>query len=255
MGSSASAWEVAHAAAERAGASIRPLAQPADTDRVVEVIRAVWGPGAMPPALLRAFQHAGASLHGAEAGKELVGFVLGFLGSNDGLHLHSHMLAVMPEWQSRGVGYALKLVQRAAALDAGLEEIRWTYDPLVARNARFNLNRLGTVATAYLPDFYGDMPDKLNAGDRSDRFEVRWRLRSPRVDRVLRGDVADQIGETTVAIPPDYHALRSADPDLAARWRETTGRAFASCFGRRLVAQSISPENEYRFVPELADDG
>ena len=64
-------------------------------------------------------------------------------GSPDGPHLHSHMLATVPEWQSRGVGFALKLAQRAAALDAGFDDVRWTYDPLLARNAWFNLTKLG----------------------------------------------------------------------------------------------------------------
>ena len=67
--------------------------------------------------------------------------------------------------------------------DAGIQEVRWTYDPLLARNARFNLGRLGAVAVGLLPAFYGQMTDRLNRGDRSDRFEVRWLLGS---DRVLR---------------------------------------------------------------------
>src|SRR6478735_8510006 len=123
---------------------------------------------------------ASAAQAASAAGDELVGFVLGFAGFSDGRHLHSHMLATVPEWQSRGVGFALKLAQRGAALDVGLDDVRWTYDPLLARNAWFNLTKLGATATAFLPEFYGEMTDLLNAGDRSDRFEVRWPLRSRR---------------------------------------------------------------------------
>src|SRR3989442_4516541 len=129
MGETGPAWEVAHQAAHGAGVSIWPLTARADTDDVAALIAEVWAPEAMPPALLRAFQHAGSCLYGAHSGDQLVGFVLGFLGLKDGLHLHSHMLAVAPELRSRGVGYALKLTQRAAALDQGIEEVRWTYDP------------------------------------------------------------------------------------------------------------------------------
>src|SRR5205823_7392831 len=105
---------------------------------------------------------AGSGLLGARDGGALVGFVAGFLGVQEGLHAHSHMLGVVQDAQSRGVGYALKLAQRAACLDAGIDEVRWTYDPLVARNARFNLVKLGAVATRFLPGFYGEMTDRLN---------------------------------------------------------------------------------------------
>src|SRR5690348_467184 len=83
MGDTGSAWEAAHRAAQRAGVSIRPLTSRADTDDVAAVISEVWAPEAMPPALLRAFQHAGSCLYGAHSGHQLVGFVLGFLGSED----------------------------------------------------------------------------------------------------------------------------------------------------------------------------
>ena len=132
-------------------------------------------------------QHAGCVLIGAadEGEEDLVGFVLGFGGFSEGPHLHSHMLATLPERQSGGVGYALKLAQRAAALEAGLDEIRWTYDPLLARNAWFNLMKLGAAGKAFLPDFYGEMTDLLNAGDRSGRHgrSRRRRGRRPRSPR------------------------------------------------------------------------
>jgi predicted GNAT superfamily acetyltransferase len=176
------------------------------------------------------------------------------------------MLAVLPPWRGRGVGLALKLAQRAGALDQGIEEIRWTYDPLLGANARFNLNRLRAVATAYFPDFYGDMPDKLNRGDRSDRFEVTWWLRSPQVDDALHrkelivpavlypslldaegppdapqpketGLAVD--GPVTVQIPADYQRLRQQNPALAEAWRQASGRVFAECFKQGLEAELI----------------
>jgi predicted GNAT superfamily acetyltransferase len=278
MDESRSAWGVADRSAERSGVRLRRVDGLEDVDAVAGVIERVWGPEIMPPALLRAFQHAGAVLHGAEEGGRLVGFVLGFLGWDQGLHCHSHMLAVVPEWQSRGVGYALKLAQRATCLDHGIDEVRWTYDPLVARNAWFNLVKLGAVATAYLPGFYGEMPDKLNRGDRSDRFEVCWRLTSDRVERAIGSSlrpadpdhvhlpaVLDAAGpsdapapverlaalgppEVAAAIPADHPALRAVDPGLGGTWRQASGRAFRALFDAGYIGMGIDRQGRYRFV-------
>ena len=231
-------------------------------------------PRPVPSPLVRAFQHAGTGLYGAEADGHLVGFVLGFIGLRDGLHMHSHMLGVVPEWQSRGVGYALKLAQRAACLDVGIEDVRWTYDPLVVRNAWFNLVKLGAVATRFLPGFYGEMSDRINRVDQSDRFEVRWRLTSKRVERALAGEaeppapgqlLLEAEGDTegpkprptgaspgrraAVTVPQDYFALRVRHPELGKAWREASGAAFAACFEAGLVASWIDRSGRYSFTP------
>ena len=107
----------------------------------------------------------------------LIGYVLGWAGvDEDGLHVHSHMLAALPDRRHRGVGFALKLAQRAQALDQGIHVVRWTFDPMVARNAWVNLGKLGAVADRFRRDFYGAMTDTLNEGERSDRLVVRWDL-------------------------------------------------------------------------------
>jgi len=248
--------------------SIEPLERLGDAERIRGVISAVWGEQVVPREMLRAFQHAGSTLFGAESPQgELVGFVLGFAGLAGGFHVHSHMLAAVPGWQDRGVGRALKLAQRAHCLDVGIEEVRWTFDPMVARNARFNLVKLGAEATRLLPDFYGEMTDRLNRDDRSDRFEVRWRLSSARVERALAGEAeaptfggpflveADglprRVGEpapgATVAIPADHHTLKAADPTTARRWREETTDAFARCFERGLAATWFDRGEGYVF--------
>ena len=269
------AWALAHETARASGVALRPLSTAEDLRGVGSVIDAVWGPDAMPPALLRAFQHAGGVLVGAFADGEQVGFVLGFLGWEDGLHLHSHMLAVVPDRQSRGVGRALKLAQRASCLDRGIEQVRWTYDPLLAGNARFNLNVLGAVATAFHRDFYGVMPDRLNRGERSDRFEVRWDLSSDRVRRALAGrsdsepsdlpSILDARGDPeapepvdkdaglgggcTLSIPADHFAIRTRDPGLGTLWRDASAAAFDRCFAAGLVATRIAPGGRYVFAP------
>ncbi|HEX2090309.1 MAG TPA: GNAT family N-acetyltransferase [Actinomycetota bacterium] len=280
MTSAPPAWASAHTAAEVAGVSIKHLTELEDAHRVDRVIAALWGEEAVLSApLIRALQHAGSVLYGAEGRGDLVGFVFGFVGFDGGLHLHSHMLGVLPDWQEKGVGYALKLAQRAACLDQGLDEVRWTFDPLIARNARFNLVKLGAVGARILIDFYGDMPDRVNRGDRSDRFEVVWRLRSERVDRALRRGVeepplGDAIleamdGETTmprprltgtkpspgatVTVPRDYLSLREKDPALAREWREASAEALAACFGEGLEAAWMMRDGRYVFEPRTEE--
>jgi predicted GNAT superfamily acetyltransferase len=268
------AWDQALKAAESSGVALAPMEGMADAEKVATVVEALWGPGQLPANLVRALDHAGTVILGAEAGGEMVGTVLGFPGLDEGLHMHSHILGVLPKWQARGVGYALKLGQRAACLDEGIGEVRWTYDPLVARNAWFNLMKLGVVATRLFTGFYGEMDDSINAGDRSDRFEVRWRLDSARVSRVLRGEsrepargpvLLEAEGEADapgpreagaapepgaqIQVPRDYHGLRSVDPGLGRAWREASGRAFAACFEAGLVAGSVSRDGRYVFEP------
>jgi predicted GNAT superfamily acetyltransferase len=268
-------WEAAARAADEAGVRLAPLTALEDCDRVNRVVEAVWGAQELQRELVRAMQLAGCVLIGATpaGGGELVGFVWGFAGYADGPHLHSHMLATVPALQSRGVGFALKLAQRAAALDAGFDEIRWTYDPLLARNAWFNLMKLGAAGTAFLPEFYGEMTDQLNAGDRSDRFEVRWLLASGRSAAAAQGSLpAEAAGgpavlavsgdpdapepaatsatpepRSTVAIPTDYLRLRRNDPGLGARWRDASAAAFRACFDAGLQAVAMSKNGVYTF--------
>jgi predicted GNAT superfamily acetyltransferase len=274
MGSVPSHWALVHEAAESAGVVVSPLTELEDAEGIRRVLGTLWGEDIVDDGFTRALQHAGGLLYGARAGEELVGFVLGFAGFDEGLHLHSHILGVVPEWQSRGVGFALKLAQRAKCLDEGIAEVRWTYDPLVARNARFNLVKLGCVATRQFRRFYGDMTDNLNRGDRSDRFEVRWRLGSDRVERALQrqaeqpamGDAlleaqgepdAPEPKETgapagpgaVVTIPRDHAQLRSKDPRLGRQWRDTAAGVFDACFEVGLVATWMTGDGRYIFEP------
>src|SRR5262249_13597994 len=145
------------------------------------------------------------------------------------------------------VGFALKLHQRAWALRRGVTVIEWTYDPLVRRNAYFNLVKLGALPAEYLPNFYGDMADTINNGDDSDRLLARWTLDAPEVAAASLGkpafrdaqreiaagalialgsadDGSPVIGPLDgdvllVAVPPDFESLRATDPSRARRWR------------------------------------
>ena len=264
------AWSLANGAARRAGVDIRPLVDLDDAAAINDVIRATWGPSSVvAPEFLRAFQASGNTPLGAVREGRVIGFVLGFLGPADGVHVHSHMLAVLPEHRATGAGHALKLAQRAWALDAGVGVVRWTFDPLQAANAHFNLMKLGAVADRFFRHFYGEMSDDLNRGERSDRLEVRWDLernpgsRDARPDApwiVLSRESADDAARpsevrpprgaptATVEIPPDYAALRREHPELAARWREAAGDALEACVAAGMEAVAFLPEGAYLFA-------
>ena len=265
-------WESARVAAVEANVEVRRLRTLAAADEAMAVMRETWGDNqTVPRELLRAFEASENLLQGAYRSGAMVGFALGFFGrDDDGFNLHSHMLAVMPDLRTSGVGYALKLAQRAAVAETGVKRIRWTFDPLVARNAYFNLTKLGAVADGFERDFYGDMDDTLNAGERSDRLMVRWDVtdgaeRAPSgADPAsgfqvlgLAGDVAmpnpssvrppPADGLAVARIPADYAVLREQDPALGATWREAVAIAMEACFAAGLVASEFTRDSVYLF--------
>ncbi|MGO3796191.1 MAG: hypothetical protein ACTJGR_03600 [Pauljensenia sp.] len=126
-------------------------------------------------------------LPGAPSGP-LVGVCIGFCAAPGDLSLHSHVAGLLAGSVGRGAGRALKLHQRAWALEHGLTSITWTYDPLVSRNAHFNLQRLGARLEEYLVDFYGPLADGVNIAEPSDRALVRWVLEDRRVGLLARGE-------------------------------------------------------------------
>jgi predicted GNAT superfamily acetyltransferase len=207
---------------------------------------ATWGQHQLlPREVIVALAESGNVPWGAFEGGELVGYVLGWAGvtTEDGLHLHSHMLAARPQRRHRGIGYALKLAQRAQALDQGIRVVRWTFDPLLARNAYFNLTKLGAVADRFGRDFYGEMTDTLNRGERSDRLVVRWDLDREPGPRTLEP-------AARVTIPQDHLALRSEDPEDAAGWRDRVAEALEVHLTAGLVAAGFERERStYLLVP------
>jgi predicted GNAT superfamily acetyltransferase len=226
---------LALAAAERSGVEIALVEETKGIVRVCDLFNEVWGTDAdnaiLPVGVLRAMQHAGNYAAGAYRDGEMVGAVVGFLGQDAwGPYLHSHILGVSANTQSRNVGFALKLHQRAWCLDIGITKVTWTFDPLVRRNAYFNLQKLGARASHYYENFYGAMTDDINAGDESDRVLIVWDLLDPRVERAAEGQL-DEVDEASADVicetPPDIVALRKSDPDEALRWR----RALRSTLG------------------------
>jgi predicted GNAT superfamily acetyltransferase len=251
------ATSAAVAAAAAADVVIRELHRPQELKAAQRLFEDIWRPaeGNPPPMtaeLLRALAHAGSYVAGAFAGTTLVGASAGFFTAPPDLGLHSHITGVAPGGQHRGVGFALKVHQRAWALARGITEVVWTFDPLVARNAWFNLAKLRARPTAYLEDFYGPMTDAVNAGVASDRLLLAWRLDDPAVAAACAGrplqpppveaEAALTVGPglepvahqpdtpaVTVALPPELEPL---DPGQRRAWRQAVREAL----GGRLAA-------------------
>lgn len=127
----------------------------------------------VPPWFLSLASSAGNQLLGAYDGSSLAGGSWGFITPGG---LHSHITGVLPSYQATGLGLSLKHAQRDWCLARGITRVTWTFDPMIARNAAFNLRKLGAVAVAYLPNFYGAMNDRFNAGQETDRLSVVWHL-------------------------------------------------------------------------------
>jgi predicted GNAT superfamily acetyltransferase len=219
----------------------------------------VWGrPGEHPinSDILKALAHSGNYVSGGYVDSRLVGGLVGWFGGVPPreLHMHSHILGVLGGSDARGVGFDLKQHQRHWCLARDVKAMEWTTDPLVRRNAYFNLTKLGAQAPEYLVNVYGEMYDEINAGEESDRLLIRWRLDSasveaaasghapePNVDDLMRagaevglsvGDAGDPAATNSSArvllcqVPDDIVALRRSDPALASAWRLTQRRTF-----------------------------
>jgi predicted GNAT superfamily acetyltransferase len=196
------------------------------------------------PNLLRALLHSGGYLSGAFVKNSMVGATLAFPATNGGLHLHSHMTAVLDEYRDKGVGYALKIDQWNWAKKQKYSHISWTFDPLVRRNAKLNIVKLGVDISAYYPNFYGEMPDTLNAGDESDRLMVSWStaIDAPKARELITQPKPDEI---LIEIPADIVAIRSKDQSESMKWRRLVREQFLAAFEKNGKVVGFSANNEY----------
>ena len=242
---------------------ISELTELEDLRTLARIFAEIWGRPGEPPVdsdVLMALVLSGNYVAGADVDGRLVGGLIGWLGGppSDHLHLHSHILGIAAGSQVRGLGFELKQHQRTWCLERGVKAVEWTFDPLVRRNAYFNLNKLGAEARSYLVNFYGEMADGINAGEESDRILIEWRLDSPKaaaaaagrplepsaddlqhrqVDALLsigaggepvRGTSTD--GVVMCQVPDDIVALRRSDPLLARAWRIAVRDAMKPAF-------------------------
>jgi predicted GNAT superfamily acetyltransferase len=234
----ATATQEATRAAQTAGVDLREVADLNGFVAVQRLFEGIWRSDPHNPPvtteLLRALTKAGNYVVAAYREERMVGACVGFFGPPGDETMHSHIAGVAKDLAGRNVGYAVKLHQRAWALERGVQTISWTFDPLVSRNAYFNLVKLGATAAEYLPNFYGGMHDGINGGDETDRLLVRWDLDTPRMgvtaarEAVIalgRNAQGDPVAGSTdgdilmVAVPPDVEALRASDSARAKRWR------------------------------------
>lgn len=199
--------------------TIRNLSAPRELSAVNGLFQQVWGSSESLAHLdlLRAIAHAGGYVAGAyDAERRLIGASYGFLGRHaDQLSLHSHVTGVLPGVQHTGVGRMLKEHQRAWAAERGIEWITWTFDPLVRRNAWFNIGVLQATIAEYVVNFYGRMSDSINGGSDSDRLVVAWSTQPDLPEPVEPAGCV----VIDVATPDNIVILRRTDPAAADEWR------------------------------------
>lgn len=229
----------------QAGLELCELTELRDLHELADVFVRIWGaPEPLVNAdLLRAMSKAGSYVAGAYVDGRLVGGCIGFHEAPAARTLHSHIAGVLPQFVGRRIGLALKLHQRAWAVARGITAIEWTYDPLVARNAHFNIVKLGARPVEYLTNFYGAMDDAINGVDESDRILVRWELTQ------APPPYSPDARTVRVEVPRDIEALRTADPAAAARWRQQVRAALVPRLddGWRIVG--FEPTNGYLLAP------
>jgi predicted GNAT superfamily acetyltransferase len=228
---------------------IRPLATTDEYVECVAIQSETWGAEydeRVPPALLQVAAKIGGLVIGAFApGGGLQGFVFSLAGEKDGERVHwSHMLAVRANARGAGIGRLLKEYQRAELARRGVTRLYWTFDPLQARNAHLNVNRLGVEVIDYVVDMYGTSRSPLHFGIPTDRLVVMWRTDAPRHvtasddshlpiltgfpqpgDNLLNGD---QMHATSalIEIPLDVQRVVDESPAIAAAWRASSREHF-----------------------------
>lgn len=259
----------------------RPLVTEAEFAACVRMQQEIWGDDygeLVPPIILQIVQKVGGVAVGAfDEDDTLLGFVFGITGVREGRLVHwSHILAVRPELRNSGLGRRLKEHQRDLLLPLGVEAIYWTFDPLVAKNAHLNLNRLGAEVVEYVVEMYGRTGSVLHTLG-TDRLVVAWRIAGMDADSTAGMDTGSTAGATTVdvtappaplanlteagaplepdvplpsvprvriAIPTDLERLVRVEPELARRWQRTVRRSFLHYLdaGYRVVGFERAPE-------------
>ena len=194
--------------------------------------------------LLQAMAHSGSYLVGVFDGSKVVGASFAFPAIEPEIHLHSHMTAFIESHRDLGLGTAVKMHQWTWAKEHGYASITWTFDPLVRRNARLNIVKLGADIVSYHPNFYGRMTDDLNNGEESDRLMVRWDTSTDNPSP--RSAIVDPpFGAELIPLPLDILEIRRSDVDLSQRFRLEVREAFLNNFALGKKVVGFSAHNEY----------
>jgi predicted GNAT superfamily acetyltransferase len=219
---------------------IRPLFTVDEFRRCVDLQVSVWGFDELDVMPLRFFvvaSHIGGQVIGAfTPQKEMIGFLCALSGMKEELsYIHSHMLAVLPEFRNQGVAKRLKLAQRDDALQRGFHLVEWTFDPLELKNAYFNIEKLGAIVRHYSPNHYGITSSRLQAGLPTDRLIAEWWLLSDRVKRTLGEITANHEtkpteGQRRVEVPADVTEWKSKDVPRAEKVQSEIRERFLDHF-------------------------
>lgn len=236
---------------------------PEDADAVARFFHEVWagGPEVIPMDLLLAMLHVDAFCEFAIRDDKVVAATAGFRGRyrNEEV-LHSHVTASLVP----GLGHQLKLRQRDWAKERGIPYITWTFDPLVRRNAFFNIVKLAAIGVEYSPNFYGTMLDEINAGHESDRITALWDVRKNRspIDHQAQWHTAVSISgnspvfhglqpgiENLIHIPEDIDIVRAQPDDLLREWREATRAILEPALNSGWTITGMSNREAYIITP------
>ena len=256
---------------------LRRLKSLEDYNMCVALQQETWGAGFsenVPATILMVSQKIGGVTAGAFDNEgRMVGFVFGLAGWKNGHPIHwSDMLAVRQEARNSGLGRILKLYQRELVIPLGIEEIYWTYDPLVAKNAHLNLNKLGAEVSEYVSDMYpADSGSELHRGIGMDRLIVVWKIVSDRVKHILEGNLkpdsfqkaivvnsrVDEQGHVLpvenklpdepllrIEIPSDIQSVRDESVETARLWRATTRKAFVHYLAHGYTVRGFRRDRE-----------
>ena len=231
----------------RDGVLIRPCHEIEEFAACLAVERTVWASAdidVVPLPLFVVADETGGQVLGAFRHKQLIGFTLAVAGWRDRKpFLHSHMTALLEEYRDIGIGRRLKMFQREDALARGIALVEWTFDPLVTKNAYFNLKRLGAVARRYLPNAYGITTSPLHGSLPTDRLVAEWHLRSDRVKRILAGKRSTPTfskGSVRIFVPAEMETLRYKDTAQAARWQSEIGAQFLHWLKKGYAATAVA---------------
>jgi predicted GNAT superfamily acetyltransferase len=208
----------------------------------VQLERSTWGEDiTVPAAIFVVAHHSGGQVLGAFDSGKMIGFTLALAGLRGPQRfLHSHMTAVLPDYQNRGVGRRLKLFQRQDALKRGIALIEWTFDPLELKNAHFNLVRLGAIVRRYIPDCYGLTNSPMHAGLPTDRLVAEWWLDSERVRGILADNpMPSKIQQQRISLPSNIDDTKSKDRAAALRIQSSMRAQFEDLFAKGYVGTGV----------------
>lgn len=226
---------------------VRAITSTADLRELRQLFDLTWPSSStqLTQNLGTALIHSGAVLTGAFKDSQLVAGALAIISNHSGvIALHSHMAATHPDYRGQGYGALVKYEQAAIAAEQGIQTITWTFDPLVLRNAKLNILNLGVTIKKFVPDFYGEMEDAINANDLTDRLWCEWHLNQ---DRALNAPYQQMPkgALTAISIVEDIGVVKNLEPAQARVLRLAMRNELTQALDGTNEVKGLSVDNEY----------